>query len=641
MYRISLFLVAFAFLSKITYAQTTRLSLLEEFTGETCGPCAATNPGLNATLAANATKVIAIKWQVPIPTAPTNTWSLYQTNAVEINARTSFYAVNSAPQGRMDGQSLTVFGASSDHAANVNNTLISAAQAVTSPFSITMLRDWDATCSSVNLTITVQASTTFSTASTLSFRTVMVERLIQFSVQPGSNGETTFSDVAIKSFPNIQSGYALATNWVAGQVQTFTLNCPIPSYTRDKNEIAFVGFIQNGANKQVLQAARVDKVPLPPDAITALDAKVDVTCSSSITPQISIRNDGSNALTSFTINPFADALPGTPTTWSGNLAVGTSTTLILNSIATSTALGAHTFSYQLLMGAQYNLVNISNNKVKYLVASSFQNTPVIEDFALATFPPQNWVAVNPNNGPAWSRVVTTGSYGNSSDFGTIKFDFYNNAVIGDEDDLYLPPLDLSGSLTPTLTFDLAKASRGIENDQLDVLVSNNCGATWMNVYSKAGSGLATSAAITTPFQALLTQDWITETVPLFGFATANVLIKFRATSNNGNNLYIDNINISQLNPVGIHKLNANVAGSTLFPNPAGDETTLTLKSNSFESYTIKVINAIGQIILQNQVDVTSGTTNLKLDTKDFTNGIYFIVISSAKNAETKKLIIAK
>src|SRR5947207_6199043 len=70
-------------------AQSPRLSLFEEFTGETCPPCAATNPGLNSTLlsATNATKIVAIKWQVPIPSAPSNTWSLYKTNKAEIDWR--------------------------------------------------------------------------------------------------------------------------------------------------------------------------------------------------------------------------------------------------------------------------------------------------------------------------------------------------------------------------------------------------------------------------------------------------------------------------------------------------------------------------------------------------------------------------
>ena len=58
------------------FAQTPRLSLCEEFTGENCGPCAGTNPGLQTILNANAAKIIAIKWQVAIPSAPSATWSL-------------------------------------------------------------------------------------------------------------------------------------------------------------------------------------------------------------------------------------------------------------------------------------------------------------------------------------------------------------------------------------------------------------------------------------------------------------------------------------------------------------------------------------------------------------------------------------
>src|SRR3954470_9708552 len=70
-------------------AQTPRLSLYEEFTGETCPPCAATNPGLNSLLSSptNTPKIVAIKWQVPIPSAPTKTWSLYLTNKAEIDWR--------------------------------------------------------------------------------------------------------------------------------------------------------------------------------------------------------------------------------------------------------------------------------------------------------------------------------------------------------------------------------------------------------------------------------------------------------------------------------------------------------------------------------------------------------------------------
>src|SRR5688572_6189796 len=71
-----------------TTAQT-RVSLLEEFTGESCDPCAAYNPALDALLAQpqNAGKIIALKWQVPIPIAPNKPTSLYQTAKADIDYR--------------------------------------------------------------------------------------------------------------------------------------------------------------------------------------------------------------------------------------------------------------------------------------------------------------------------------------------------------------------------------------------------------------------------------------------------------------------------------------------------------------------------------------------------------------------------
>jgi hypothetical protein len=468
----------------------------------------------------------------------------------------------------------------------------------------------------------------------------MVERLIQFSVQPGNNGEKNFEDVGIKSFPSIQSGYPLSNAWVVGQTQTFTLNCVIPSYTRKKQEIAFVGFIQNEANKNVLQAFRVDKVAIPTDAITTLDTKVDVTCTASITPQITIKNNGSNPITSFTVTPFTDGIAGIITPWSGNLAVGASTTLVLNTTSTGTTSGVHTFSYTLVMNNPYNLFNVSN-KVKYLVATNYQTNPVVEDFSLSTFPPLNWTGVNSNNGPSWSRVTNTGSFGNSGDFGAIKFDFYTNPVPGDVDELYLPPIDLSGTATPSLSFDLAKAQRLSENDQLDIFASSDCGATWTNVYSKAGPLLATSGAVTTSFLPTLSQDWITETVGLYGFANPNVIIKFRATNDNGNNMFIDNVNLSQSSTLGISKNQRDNSNVSIFPNPANNETTLKIKSDNSINSSIKILNVIGQIVYTKQIALNPGTNNFKIDTKDLSTGIYMVIVESEKNSISKKLVIEK
>jgi len=622
------------------FSQTPRLSLLEEFTGETCYPCALANPGLNVVLNANASKAIAVKWQVPIPTAPTTTWSLYQTNSTDINARMNYYSVNSAPQVRMDGQHLSAFNASlSDNASNVSSGLINTSQSISSPFSITMNREWDALCAAVNLTITVQASANYTSTGTINFQTIMVERLVQFSVQPGNNGEFNFEDVAIKSFPSI-SGYSISNAWTVGQTETFTLNCLIPAYTRNKNEIALVGFIQDEANKKILQAERADKVLFPTDALTTLEAEVDVTCSSSITPQVTIYNNGLNPITSLTLIPFIDLIAGNTTAWNGNLAVGASTALTLNTITTPTLNGPHTFSYQVIMNTPFLYSNVSNT-VSYLVATDYQSTPVVENFSALVFPPLNWTAVNTNNGPSWSRDNTTGSFGNTANIGAAKFNFYDNDIIGDEDALYLPPMNLSGTGVPVLSFDLAKATRGGDADQLDILVSKDCGTTWTNVYSKSGQSLATSGAASTVFHAPLAQDWRTETILLNGFAEANVLVKFKAINDNGNNMYLDNINLSQPIPLGVIQIKEPDLNFSLFPTPAENEINLEIKSGTTDNSIIKLLNGVGQIVYMKQIELNQGTTNFKIDTKEFTSGVYLVIIESANKSIHKKTVVLK
>src|SRR5262245_53144614 len=142
-------LLLLLFVGVVAHAQSTRMSVFEEFTGETCVPCANTNPGLNNMLAlpANTAIVIALKWQVPITSTPSPTCSLYKTNKAEIDWRyraatsggygyvnqwTASTAtgggINSAPTGLIDGQHQWVFGAPSDHPGGLTSAHLATAQ---------------------------------------------------------------------------------------------------------------------------------------------------------------------------------------------------------------------------------------------------------------------------------------------------------------------------------------------------------------------------------------------------------------------------------------------------------------------------------------------------------------------------------
>ena len=636
-----------------SFSQTPRLSLYEEFTGETCPPCASANPPLNLLLASptNTPKIVAIKWQVPIPSAPSNTWSLYQTNKVEIDWRWKSVAnggygyspaINSAPSSKIDGREATVFGAASGHPANLNNTVISTAQSFTSAFSVTMARAWDQSGNAVTLTVNIQATSNFTAVGSLVFRTVMVERIIDFSVAPGSNGEKHFEDIAIKSFPTLQSGISMASSWIIGQTQTFTLNCPIPSYTRKKEEIAFVGFIQDDGNQRVAQAVRAEKSLLTNDAI-ALTAKVAATCSSTISPIISVYNNGLNAITALTITPYIDGSIAPTISWNGNIASATSATISLNTISSPTNTGAHTFSYNIsaMNGTDGNMTN-NSTKVSYLVASDFQGSPVSEDFALTNFPPVKWAAVNSNSGPSWTRVTNAGGYNLSTQ--STRYDFFNNKVIGDMDELFITPMNLSGTAAPVLSFDYAYAQRDANsNDKLEVMVSNNCGSSWTNVYSSSGYTLATALPMPMAYLPDVNDisQWQTVTINLTGYNSPSVLVKFVVTNDNGNNLYIDNVNLNQTQPVGLIKETKLSNQVSIFPNPTSGNATLKVFSLTSGKSKLILINTMGQIVSSKTIDLFSGNNNLLIDTKEFSNGIYSVVLETATETVVKKISISK
>ncbi len=631
-----------------------RMTLYEEFTGENCPPCAATNPGLDAILAANASKVIALKWQVPIPSAPSNTWSLYQTNKTEIDWRytaggygyqsqntptnSATNGINSAPQGRFDGQHQWVFGAASNHPANVNATVINNAANASTPFSIQMSTNWDPTFSNCAVTATVTASAPFTAVGSLVFRLCLVERRIEFATPSGTNGEKLFHDVVRKSYPTIQAGTALPSGWVASQQFTFTVNCAIPSYIVDKSEMAFVGFIQDDGDKKIWQAHRTNQPSIPNDAKLVSIAMPSFSCANAINPSIVVYNQGPNAITDMTIVPVIDGVNQTPFNYTGNIASLATSTITLGSYTATP--GNHTVQVNItgVSGGDVNTANNSKTTQVALIQTYFPG-PVTQAFPTNPFPPANWFMTNADNGPSWSRNATAGYNG----AGSAKYDFYNNSVIGDKDELYVLPTDLTGVNSPILTFDVAYAQYSNENDRLQVMVSTNCGASWTTIFDKAGSVLKTVNAQTGAFTPNANNQWRNESVNLPPSAANNpsVLVKFVATADYGNNMYIDNVNIQNNSTSSINTHNADIFNIQLYPNPATNSANFDITSKKATSGLVSVYNALGQLVIEKKVNVEAGYNHIELSTEVLSSGVYNLVFSSDLGTHVKKLNISK
>ncbi len=85
----------------------------------------------------------------------------------------------------------------------------------------------------------------------------------------------------------------------------------------------------------------------------------------------------------------------------------------------------------------------------------------------------------------------------------------------------------------------------------------------------------------------------------------------------------------------------NNANNTLdiFPNPSNDLLNITYTLSTNSKIQIQLINSLGQIVKEVSNQQTSGSYTLTVDTKPFTNGIYYIRFSDGVNIKQAKVIV--
>jgi hypothetical protein len=173
---------------------------------------------------------------------------------------------------------------------------------------------------------------------------------------------------------------------------------------------------------------------------------------------------------------------------------------------------------------------------------------------------------------------------------------------------------------------------------LEVLVSDDCGANWSVAYSAAGAALATRPQMSSAFTPNGAQ-WRTESVYFPNLNLGTLLVKFRATSDYGNNLYLDNINLRQEDPVGVKNINSNVVGVNLYPNPSNGETTLKINALVSSNSKVMVVNTLGQVVYTSDVALAAGANTVKMDASKFAAGVYSVIIDSNNTKTVKKLTV--
>ena len=672
MKKITLSFLAIA-LSSMAFAQSPRMQLFEEFTGENCGPCAASNPTLNTLLATNTSSMISLKYDSPIPSSAGPN-SIYGKNMTDVDNRITYYSVPFAPYGRQDGYQIPdPNNQSNGHVAFLTQSVITARTTATSPFTLAISHSFKPAFDSAIVTVVITASQAYS-SNNLKFRLAMAEKTINLVAPTGSNGEKDFYNTMRKMIPDY-NGTALTGSWTNGQTQTLTFRTAIPNYIYDFSQIEFVGFIQDDATLStstynIQQAGMSSPIALPSTlvdgGITNNTVAPTNLCATSVVPTFTFKNNGATAITSATIAYSING--GAPVTqnWTGNLASNATTTItfpaatlspgsvtIVGSIVSVN--GGATSNYATT--GDYNGTNNISDAVTFsVVPVSTVGSSLSEGFESVTLytigaPIPNAVQVNPNTDPMYvvDKNVTTGvtqnlgGFGNSTKAMRWKFPYFNS---GDAAAVVFEKINLSGKSSVGMTFSYAYARFDANSsDALNIKVSTDCGNSWTTVWSKAGSTLMTGADNNSTFFYPAVTDWAGAFVNLTAYNNApEIMVMFEGVQGAGNNLYVDDINLNANVTTGVADVTEKVSFFNIFPNPASNNATLNFQlKNESENTSIVISDIAGKVISsQNIGKIGVSNQSINLNTESLNSGLYFVkLISNNTELSVQKLSVVK
>lgn len=307
--------------------------------------------------------------------------------------------------------------------------------------------------------------------------------------------------------------------------------------------------------------------------VQAIHSPAATACTGTITPSVVVENVGSEAVSAFRVGYRIDNGPVLQQTFTQALAPGVGTTVTLP--ASTTGYGQHTiqvFSFEPVTVSGTGDTRLSNDTLqKSFAVVQPVFTPFTEGFETA-FPPAGWRIVNGNNNITWVRKTP----GRNSSFSAF-FDNYNNNVTGETDDLQTPLIGVTGADSVVVTFDVAHKNyagvSGSSNDGLSVLATTDCSNSFTTVYNKKGAQLATAGSTAAEYLAPVSGDWRTERIVIDAAAigSGSLGLAFRNTNDFGNNIFLDNINVSavykrDLELVSIQQPGRFICASTVTPS---------------------------------------------------------------------------
>lgn len=299
-------------------------------------------------------------------------------------------------------------------------------------------------------------------------------------------------------------------------------------------------------------------------------------------------------------------------------------------------------TYTVILTASSGGSSVTETKVNYITVLPTIGTavPYKEGFELLPGLPDNdrFTVENSADDATWVISTDAASIGSKSAF-LSNFGSGNSG----KDALVSGTLDLS-SVSPTddlvFNFKYAYNKRLPENDEwLRFYISKDCGKTWALRKNIHGNELSTVVSAT-PYTPVAYEEWkqVNITNIFKDYFVSNFRYKIEFESDNGNNIYIDDINIYPASVTGIMERDETI-NLSVYPNPVGDMATVEFFASYSEDYQIDLYNAVGEKITNIfSGNVPLGENKIQFNTTSISTGIYILRIANEGRIETVKLI---
>jgi len=356
-----------------------------------------------------------------------------------------------------------------------------------------------------------------------------------------------------------------------------------------------------------------------------------VTCSNMITPVISVRNSGTEPISSFKVtlqlnaNNFSVDYAG-DTLFPGSYAQV--------SLANMEVQGTNFFRAE-ISGIEGERNRGNNIKELYFITDNQKDmVPFFQSFEANNLSETNWLSLNEDNDIGW-EITPTPMPGITNSSAFIKL--YNYKDTRQVDWLISPDLDLTGTTEATLVFKYSYAKIYDFPDQLYLMASDNCGNTFdylIKLYDSEDLVVIHSDEYWKPEKQ---SDWRTDSIDMSELAgKEHVRLAFMTLNGYGNNLYIDDIEFYNSSPQNI--IEVDESNFLLFPNPMNSNiVNMAFNTSQRQTVNITIIDSSGRVVMK-QIFPNTLNQTYSVDVQGLQSGVYMIVAYGEDFIRTNKLV---